>query len=106
VGVLARGPLAQGLLLGKPAKQQPGRTVQEVEKVQQEISAIIGDNQSMAMALGFVLANPAISSAVVGLRTEEQLTTLLDSLQDPMPDEDMISGLNAIAPATRYDQHR
>jgi aryl-alcohol dehydrogenase-like predicted oxidoreductase len=106
VGVLARGSLAQGLLLGKPAKQQPGRTVQDVERLQQSFSAIIGDNQPMAMALGFVLANPAISSAVVGLRTEKQLTTLLDSLQDPMPDEDMISGLNAIAPATRYDQHR
>lgn len=106
VGVLARGPLAQGLLLGKPAKQQPGRTLQEVEKVQEEIKELIANRQPTAVALGFVLANPAISSAVAGLRTEEQLSALLDAIRAPKPDVDLISRLKAIAPATHYEQHR
>ena len=74
IGVLARGSLAKGLLAGKPAEVYLDHSREEVEEAARAIQTLSGAHRNAAQtAIQFVLQHPAITSAVVGLRTMEQL---------------------------------
>lgn len=75
VSMLARGVLAQGMLVDKPVKEYLGRTVEEVEQIVRDFRMQPGD--PVTNALSFVLRNPMVGSAVVGVRTKEQLDRLI-----------------------------
>ncbi len=74
IGVLARGSLAQGLLISKPPESFLNYSAAQVGLASSAINAISNkDRTASATAIQFVLQNPAISSAVVGIRTKNQL---------------------------------
>jgi aryl-alcohol dehydrogenase-like predicted oxidoreductase len=104
IGVLARGPLAQGLLVNKPNKEYLGRTAAEVR----EISKIINSQKTPAsvLAIQFVLHHPAISAAVAGIRTRKQLLDVLSAISSPTLTEDLYSRLIEISRANFYKDHR
>jgi aryl-alcohol dehydrogenase-like predicted oxidoreductase len=78
IGVLARGVLAKGLLAGKAAIAYPGHGEEAVQKAAEMVRSIAGEQRAMSdIAIGYVLGHPAVGSAVVGVRTEEQLEQLL-----------------------------
>ena len=78
IGVLARGVLGKGLLAGKAAAAYLGHGEDAVEKAAKMIRSIGGEQRNMAdIAIGYVLGNPVVGSAVVGVRTEEQLAQIL-----------------------------
>jgi aryl-alcohol dehydrogenase-like predicted oxidoreductase len=78
IGVLARGSLAKGLLAGKPPAAFLDYSAAEVAAAAQAIRTISGEHRRPAQtALRFVLQHPAISSAIVGLRTTGQLKDIL-----------------------------
>ncbi|MDP4260406.1 MAG: aldo/keto reductase [Bacteroidota bacterium] len=78
IGMLARGTLARGLLTGKEATGFLGHSAEEVSAAAAAIDRISGPQRSRAQtAVQFVLRNPAVSSAVVGFRTLEQVEDLL-----------------------------
>jgi aryl-alcohol dehydrogenase-like predicted oxidoreductase len=84
IGVLARGSLAKGLLAGKPPAEFLDYSPAEVAAAAQAIRTISGDHHSPAQtALRFVLQHPAITSAVVGLRTTGQLGDIFGATSDP-----------------------
>jgi aryl-alcohol dehydrogenase-like predicted oxidoreductase len=84
IGVLARGSVAKGLLAGKPAVAYLNYSVEEVERAARAVAAVSGPLRSKAQtALQFVLSNPGIKSAIVGLRTIGQLEDAVKALEAP-----------------------
>lgn len=74
VGVLARGSLAQGLLVDKPPRPYLDHPEADVSKAERAVNFVAGENHTAAQtAIGFVLKHPAVSSAVAGIRTLDQL---------------------------------
>lgn len=105
IGVLARGSLAQGLLVNKPAKEYLGHAAADVSKAANAIKAIPDNNRTAAQtAISYVLAHPAITSAVAGIRTIEQLNEVVN-MPTPLTQAALRSLINAIE-ARVYDQHR
>ena len=72
IGILARGTLAKGILVDKEAKEYLGYSKNEIEGIQQKINP-------SSTALSFVLKKEAITSAVVGIRTDTQLQAIVDN---------------------------
>lgn len=107
IGVLARGSVAQGLLAGKPAKSYLTYTLKEVQQAAAAIKVVAGNTRkSSETAVQFVLHHPAISSAVLGIRTDQQLEdALLAAQAAPLTDAE-VQQLQAVLEAGKYEQHR
>lgn len=107
IGVVVRGALASGLLVDKPAKEYLGHSLQAMENAQQTIKSLTKENRdATAVALQYVWNNPAVTSTIVGIRTEEQLWDAVAALiTSPLTDADY-TVLQENVPATQYEQHR
>ncbi|MEP7258357.1 MAG: aldo/keto reductase [Flavitalea sp.] len=90
IGVLSRGALAQGLLAGKPAKPYLDLSGEEVKQAASAVQSLSLQNNSMddkkngqtgrsaaQTAVRYVLQHPSIASAVIGIRTPEQLQEMV-----------------------------
>jgi len=88
IGVLIRGSLAQGLLVGKPAKDYLGHTAEEIKIAAEAMrKCVTADRTVTQTAVRYVMQHPAVTSAVVGVSKVEQLedvagTTALSELQE------------------------
>ena len=85
IGVQARGVLAKGLLKGKSACPYLNRSKENVNLLQKKM---LKKNIPHA-ATGFVLANKAIKTAVIGLRTELQLLDFIPGISSPLKEIDL-----------------
>ena len=104
IGVLARGSLAKGLLAGKPPSAYLDHQVEAVRKMQDSLKQMAPSPEHIfKIALQFVLSNAAITSAVVGIRTMEQLKQIL-SFQPDTSDQDL-DKLRNVLPANLYSNH-
>lgn len=107
ISALARGSLAQGLLVDKPAKEYLGYTEEEVESAAKAVRFVAGSKRSTSQAaIMYVLRKQAVASAVVGFRTLDQL---MDVVKD-FPSEDLTAAEHQfmredLKPAT-YDKFR
>lgn len=107
IGVLCRGALAQGLLVNKPAKEYQGHAAQAVGKAAAAIHSIANPTRTAAQtAMQFVLHHPAITSAVAGIRTMEQLEEVAATSDAPPLTEAQFQLLSQSIPALTYEQHR
>jgi len=107
IGVLARGSLAQGLLVNKPPKAYLNYSSAEVEKAAAAVQSISNDQRNAAhTALRFVLQHPAITSAVAGIRTMQQLEEAVAALGSSLLNEEEIAKLNGAVTPNQYEQHR
>lgn len=107
IGVLARGSLAQGLLVNKPAKAFLNWTEQEVAKTTEVVNALSGKEKDNAqIAIGFVLNNPATTSAVVGIRTIDQLENIAGRKTNFSLNENEINRLLETISQNKYAEHR
>jgi aryl-alcohol dehydrogenase-like predicted oxidoreductase len=120
--VLARGGLAKGLLAGKPAVPYLEYTREQVAQAAEGIRRLADGHHSVAQtALSFVLADPAVTSAVTGIRTMEQLEAVVGTSEGETrdikmrdireadisePDIKEIADMRKIIPINFYDQHR
>lgn len=106
IGVVARGSLASGLLVNKPGKEYLGTSADDVQKVQRAIQKkIIDKRDATAIALQYVWKNPAVTSAIVGIRTSSQLDDAIAALDAPLLSEKDYKELQDIAPQLLYTQH-
>ena len=107
IGVLSRGALAQGLLVNKPAKEYLNFSREEVSKAAAAIHSISNKKRTASeTAIRFVLHNPAITCAVIGMRTFEQLNEIANVSETPVLTSEEIKEIsNAIRPNI-YEQHR
>jgi aryl-alcohol dehydrogenase-like predicted oxidoreductase len=107
IGVLARGSLAKGMLVNKPAQPYLNYTQQEVGKAAEAIHSASKQERSPAgTAVRFVLHHPAVASAVVGMRTMEQLQEIAHIQESPSLNKSEIESLkNSIERNTYTDHH-
>lgn len=107
IGVLARGSLAKGLLAGKPVSEFLDYTTEQVENAAAGIQKCSGNNRSPAQtALQFVLHHPAITSAVTGIRTMQQLEDAAGTAGTPPLSNEEYNLLAKTVPVNRYESHR
>ena len=111
MGVMAWSPLAKGMLTGKYRKgAQPPDTLRakyfpkamadegSLERVEPLIPLAQGAGLSLThMALAFVVAHPALTSAIIGPRTMEQLDGLLAGAEVALNDE-LLDRIDEIVP--------
>jgi aryl-alcohol dehydrogenase (NADP+) len=111
MGVLAWSPLAKGMLTGRYRKGEPrpdtlrARYMPKamsdegsLEKVEQLIPLAQGAGLSLVhLALAFVIAHPALTAAIIGPRTPEQLEGLLAGADVALSDE-LLDRIDAIVP--------
>jgi aryl-alcohol dehydrogenase-like predicted oxidoreductase len=107
IGVLARGSVAKGLLISKPAEHYLNYSAEQVVRAAATVKSVSGSkSNALETSVHFVLKNPAISSAVIGIRTEAQLKEALAIRgADSLP-EDQMETLRNILPANKYIDHR
>jgi aryl-alcohol dehydrogenase-like predicted oxidoreductase len=107
IGVLARGSYAQGLLAGKPAKPYLNYAAEDVQRAATAVGQVAGPNRALSdVAVRFVLGQPAVTSAVLGIRTTEQLQAALAAAQaSPLSPEELVALGQVLAP-NQYEQHR
>jgi aryl-alcohol dehydrogenase-like predicted oxidoreductase len=107
IGVLARGAVAQGLLVNKPAKGYLNYAAEQVEQAAAAVQAVSNQQRSTAQtALRFVLQHPAITAAVTGIRTMQQLEDAVAALQSPLLTEQEMTSLQSVIAVNKYEQHR
>jgi aryl-alcohol dehydrogenase-like predicted oxidoreductase len=107
IGVLARGPLARGLLVNKSAAPYLNYGETEVARTAGALLSLSGTKRHpAATALQFVLENPAVTSAVTGLRTMEQLENAVAAMAAPWLTAKEMDTLRGLVPVNYYDRHR
>ena len=107
IGVLARGTVASGLLVDKPAKEYLCYSAKQVSDTANSVQLISGESRSAAQtAIQFALHQPAIASAVVGIRTMDQLDEALNIFKTPLLSEREIDILGQSIKPDYYTDHR
>lgn len=107
IGVLARGSVAKGLLVNKPAASFLNYSAQQVQQAAAAVKALTTAQRGPAQtALRFVLQHPAITSAVVGIRTAEQLDDAVAALNAPPLSANEMEQLRQAIPPNQYQEHR
>jgi aryl-alcohol dehydrogenase-like predicted oxidoreductase len=95
------------LLVNKPAKGYLNYTEEEVKHAATIIASLSGEQRSAAQTtLQFVLRNPAVTAAVVGIRTIAQLEDAVKALDAPQLTIHEIDILEQAVHINYYDQHR
>ncbi|WP_276485114.1 aldo/keto reductase [Paraflavitalea pollutisoli] len=107
VSVLARGSVAKGLLIDKPASAYLNYSAAEVARAAQAVQSVTTPLRGATqVALRFVLQQPGVTAAVVGIRTQEQLEEAIKTIESPILSVEELEVLRAAIPANTYDQHR
>ena len=107
IGVVTRGSVAQGLLVNKPPKDYLNYTSADVAKAADAVRSVSGSHRSTAeTALQYVLQHPAVTSAIVGMRTMEQLEEAVAAIGAPPLSLEEMQSLQGAIPINRYTDHR
>ncbi|ALJ00519.1 aldo/keto reductase [Rufibacter tibetensis] len=106
IGVLARGSLAQGLLLGKTPKTYLNHTLEEVTQTAEALKAIAGAENVLNTSVKYVLHHPAVTTAVLGIRTASHLEQAFAVVKAPSLSEETLLYLHKQIPAEVYEHHR
>jgi aryl-alcohol dehydrogenase-like predicted oxidoreductase len=107
ISVLARGGLASGLLVNKPAKPYLNFTETQVKKAADIINSLSSNQRNNTQtALQFVMRQPAIVSAVVGIRTQQQLEEAVKTINTVPLTAEEIDLLRLAVPLNYYKEHR
>lgn len=84
ISVLARGTVAQGLLLKKAAQKYLTYSVREVLEIQNAINSIAKELglSSLSLAIKYPLLHDPVVCSVIGIRTKEQIKSLDSAIED------------------------
>ncbi|WP_458843683.1 aldo/keto reductase [Flavobacterium hauense] len=78
IGILARGSIASGLLIGKPVTDYLNLKAAEIETILQELKHHLPEGRTLQeTVVRYVADNPAITTAVAGIRTLQQLEDMI-----------------------------
>jgi len=81
IGVLVRGSVAQGLLINKVAKPYLDFSVEDVARMARAVNELSGKERTATQtAIKYVLHQKAVTSAVVGMRTMEQVEEAVNAV--------------------------
>lgn len=102
ISVLARGTLAKGMLIDKPAKEYLGYREKEIIKLQEKIHST---GNPTGAAVQYVLGHPAVASAVAGIRTGHQLQGVVEGYRKPVH-QNVLNSLSDTLEPNVYKKHR
>lgn len=102
ISVITRGTLAKGMLIDKLAEEYLGYTPDDVSTMKK---AVAETGNPIAASVQYVLQHPAVASAVIGLRTKEQLHDLITHYDDHISPETLKKLDNVLEP-NYYENHR
>ncbi|TRX58479.1 aldo/keto reductase [Fulvivirga sp. M361] len=106
VGVVVRGGLAKGLLVNKPSRAYLNYSPEEVKRLQEMVNEVSKERSMAQTALLFTLAHGGVTSAVVGIRTEEQLIDAVGTFDSKPLTFEEYEMLKWIIKPNKYEQHR
>jgi aryl-alcohol dehydrogenase-like predicted oxidoreductase len=107
IGVLARGTIAKGMLVSKTAESYLGYSAEEVALVAAGVESAADHTYSkLEIATQYVLHHKAITSAIIGIRSEQQLKEALEVKLSARTDDYQMKKLRDILPANKYSEHR
>lgn len=115
ISVLARGPMARGLLSSDFANQLKLKGsdgyldygAEELKQTVEKIAALTKDSLSMnTIALRFVHKHPAISTTVFGASSQEQVKKNIDSFQAGTLSDSLYEKLQQFTKSSLYTNHR
>src|SRR5690606_28966991 len=87
IGVICRGAVAQGLLVGKTADAYLQYTASEVARAAKKVAKIAEADHCtpLDIALAYVWTHPAVATAALGIRTMAQLDDAIAALNRAKP---------------------
>ena len=107
--ILARGALGKGLLVNKPVEPYLQYSSGEVTHILRNLDNMAKNSREdrTTEALSYVLSNPAVATAVVGVSTKLQLDELLSTTQrikqlDKLDKKKLLDGVRSLY----YTEHR
>jgi aryl-alcohol dehydrogenase-like predicted oxidoreductase len=106
ISVLARGSVAQGLLVDKPAKPYLDYSEEQVRAAANAIRSVGDKGTASQIAMKYTLAHPAVASAVVGIRTMKQLEEAAASFNYDALSIDELKTLQDVLKPNVYKEHR
>tara|TARA_R110000796_G_scaffold162592_3_gene279484 strand:+ start:15379 stop:16275 length:897 start_codon:yes stop_codon:yes gene_type:complete len=107
VGIMARGGLAKGLLGGKTPEVYLNYKSREIELLVNEMKKLTDDKTKLShAALQWILSHSAVTSAVVGIRTKEQLDEALAYSESTVIEKEKLDALGKVLPLAYYQAHR
>ena len=107
IGVLARGTVASGLLIDKPATDYIGMKEDEVKLIINNLKHNLPDGRTLAeTVMRYVTDNPAITTAVAGIRTMQQLNEAIAAANAGVLSEDELDTLKDLWIGNTYKEHR
>lgn len=107
IGVLARGAVAKGYLLGKTPKSYLGHGEDQVRHAAEIVAKMTNTaKRPISVALGYVLNTPAVTTAALGIRTDVQLDEAISAAAKTTIDEETHRTLATEIPAREYQNHR
>ena len=107
VGIMARGGLAKGLLGGKIPEVYLNYKSREIELLVNEMKKLTDDKTKLShLALRWILSHSAVTSAVVGIRTKEQLKEALAYSESTVIEKEKLDALGKVLPLAYYQAHR
>ncbi|MBD3615220.1 MAG: aldo/keto reductase [Gracilimonas sp.] len=101
ISVITRGTLAKGMLIDKPAQEYLGYSKNEVKKIQSAVE----NTGLIATSIQYVLSHPAVASAVLGIRTEDQLNEIIQNFKQSVTGKSLKEISDLLEPNT-YEKHR
>jgi len=107
IGVVVRGSVAQGLLINKPARQYIDHPANVVAQAAAAIKSVSGEKRNATQtAIKYVLQHDAVTAAVVGMRTSDQLYEAVKTINAPDLTVTELQQLRDAAPFIKYREHR
>jgi aryl-alcohol dehydrogenase-like predicted oxidoreductase len=107
IGVAIRGSVATGLLIDKPARPYLNWNEEEVASAAKVVKELSSEKRNPAQtAIQYVLQHPAVTSAIVGIRTIQQLKDAVQAIEIPKLSEEEMNKLRKKIPANFYKEHR
>lgn len=107
MGVLARGTVAGGLLAGKPAADYIGMPKDKIQAMLDGLQKNLQEGRTLQeTAMRYVIDNPTITTAVAGIRTQEQLSETIKAADSPIMEYKERNLLASLWEANRYSEHR
>jgi aryl-alcohol dehydrogenase-like predicted oxidoreductase len=105
--VLVRGSVAQGLLINKAPKAYLDYPADDVAKMARSVREFCRPNRTATqVAIKYVLQHRAVCSAVVGMRTIEQVQEAVKSLSVADLSENELDKLKTVLEPNKYKEHR
>ena len=105
IGVLARGAVASGLLVNKPAKNYLDFSDAEVLAASNLVKSVAGETAAAQTSIRYVLSKQAVTSAVVGMRNLHQLNEAIESITKQLEVKD-VERLENLIESKTYIEHR